>query len=130
MFPSEPTGGDQLACAQEADGEPHDGGLVQVGGEAVGERQLAGQLVEHLRLLAPPAARRVPGLLLAPLRAAPAGRKREQVSLATLSSCCGQEFRAVERGRRTERREQHIETTPTKKPPPKCFHFCIACTRE
>ena len=78
VFSWGPTGGDQLARAQEADGEPHDGGLVQVGGEAVGEGQLAGQLVEHLRLLAPPAARRITGLLLAPLRAAPAGRKRRE----------------------------------------------------
>lgn len=31
-----PTRGEQLACAQEADGQPHDGGLVQVGADAVG----------------------------------------------------------------------------------------------
>lgn len=66
------TCGDQLAGTQEADGEPHDGGLVQVGADAVGQRQLVGQLVEDLRLFAAPASRRVPRLLLAALRAAPA----------------------------------------------------------
>lgn len=30
------TRGEQLACAQEADCEPHDGGLVQVSTDAVG----------------------------------------------------------------------------------------------
>lgn len=50
--------------AQVADGEPHDGGLVQAGTDAVGQRKLLGQLVEHLRLFAAPASRRVPRLLL------------------------------------------------------------------
>lgn len=58
-------------CAQEADGQPHDGGLVQVGAHAVGQGQLVGQLVEDLCLLAPPAPGSIPGLLLPPLRATP-----------------------------------------------------------
>lgn len=70
------TCGDHLACAQEADGQPHDGGLVQVGADAGGQRQLVGELVEDLRLFAAPGARRIAGLLLAPLRAAPAPRNR------------------------------------------------------
>lgn len=71
------TGGEQLACAQEADGEPHDGGLVQVSADAVGQRQLVGQVVEHLRLFAAPTASRIARLFLSPLRAAPANRKNE-----------------------------------------------------
>jgi hypothetical protein len=67
------TGAEQLHHAQVADGEPHDGGLVQVGPDAVGHGQLLGQLVEHLRLLPPPAARRIPRLLLPAVRAHPAG---------------------------------------------------------
>lgn len=66
------TGSEQLACAQEADGQPHDGGLVQVRADAVWQRQLVGQVVEHLRLFAAAAASRVARLLLTPLRAGPA----------------------------------------------------------
>lgn len=66
------TGSEQLACAQEADGQPHDGGLVQVRADAVGQRQLVGQVVEHLRLFAAAAAGRVARLLFTPLRAGPA----------------------------------------------------------
>lgn len=63
-------------CSQEADRQSHDGGLVQMGAHAVGQRQLMGQLVEHLRLLAPPAPCGIPGLLLPPLRATPKWRRR------------------------------------------------------
>lgn len=76
------TCGEQLARAQEADGQPHDGGLVQVRADAVGQRQLMSQVVEHLGLLAAAAASRVPGLLLTPLRAAPA----EDTQAATRST--------------------------------------------
>lgn len=55
---------EKLPHAQVADGEPHDGGLVQAGADAVRQRKLLGQLVEDLRLLAAPASRRVPRLLL------------------------------------------------------------------
>lgn len=63
-------------CAQEADGQPHDGGFVQVGAHAVRQGQLVGQLVEDLRLLAPSAPGSIPGLLLPPLRAAPKLREK------------------------------------------------------
>lgn len=63
-------------CTQEADGQPHDGGLVQVGAHAVRQGQLVGQLVEDLRLLAPPAPGSISGLLLPPLRATPTSRGR------------------------------------------------------
>ena len=59
--------------AQVADGEAHDGGLVQVGADPAREGQRVRQLVQHLGLLAAPAAGRIPGLLLAQLRARPAG---------------------------------------------------------
>lgn len=62
-------------CPQEADGQPHDGGLVQVGAHAVRQGQLVGQLVEDLRLLASPASGSIPGLLLPPLRATPRARE-------------------------------------------------------
>lgn len=61
------TGGEHLACAQEADGQPHDGGLVQVRADAVRQRQLVRQVVEHLRLLAAAAAGGIARLFLAPL---------------------------------------------------------------
>lgn len=64
----------QLPHAQVADGEPHDGGLVQVGGHIVGQGQLVGQLIEHLRLFAPAAASGIAGLLLPALRAHPGER--------------------------------------------------------
>jgi len=66
------TCGEHLARAQEADGQPHDGGLVQVGGDAVRQRQLVGELVEHVRLFAASGASRVARLLLTSLGAAPA----------------------------------------------------------
>lgn len=66
------TVGEQLARAQEADGQPHDGGLVQVRADAVGQRQLVRQVVEDLRLLAAAAAGGVARLLLAAVRAVPA----------------------------------------------------------
>lgn len=61
------TCGKQLACAQEADSQPHYGGLVQVRADAVGERQLVSQLVENLCLFAAPAASCIPRLLLTTL---------------------------------------------------------------
>ncbi|TNN84236.1 hypothetical protein EYF80_005563 [Liparis tanakae] len=61
---------------QVADDEPHDGGLVHAGADAVGQRQLLRQLVEHLRLLPTPGSRRIPRLLLPPIRAHPAGERR------------------------------------------------------
>lgn len=61
----------QLPHAQVADGQPHDGRLVQVCTHGVGQGQLVSQLIEHLRLLAPPAPRRVPRLLFPALRANP-----------------------------------------------------------
>lgn len=68
----------QFTHAQVADNEPHDGGLVQVGGDIVGQRQLVCELVEHLRLLAPATSGRIPGLLLPALRAHP-GKTREEL---------------------------------------------------
>ena len=67
------TCGAELVHAQVADGEAHDGGLVQVGAHPAREGQSVRQLVQHLGLLAAPAAGRIPGLLLAQLRARPAG---------------------------------------------------------
>lgn len=42
------TSTEKFSHAQVADDEPHDGGLVQAGADAVGQGQLLGQLVEHL----------------------------------------------------------------------------------
>ena len=67
------TCGAEAVHAQVADGEAHDGGLVQVGADPAREGQRVRQLVQHLGLLAAPAAGRIPGLLLAQLRARPAG---------------------------------------------------------
>lgn len=69
---------------QEADGQPHDGGLVQVGAHTVWQGQFMSQLIEDLRLLAAPASCRIPGLFLPPLRAAPKSRDKELV----LHRCC------------------------------------------
>lgn len=65
------TWADDLAGAQEADGQSHDGGFVQVGADAVWEGQLIGQLVKHLRLLTTTTACRVTRPLLTPLRTVP-----------------------------------------------------------
>lgn len=54
-------------CSQEADSQPHDGGLVQVGTDVVRQGQLMGQLIEDLGLLAPPAPCSISGLLFPPL---------------------------------------------------------------
>ena len=62
--------------AQEADGQPHDGGLVQVRAHAVRQGQLMRQLIEDLCFLAPPAPGCISGLLLPPLGAAPTLRDR------------------------------------------------------
>lgn len=67
----------QFSHAQVADGEPHDGGLVQVGGDIVGQGQMVCKLVEHFRLLAPATSGRIPGLLLPALRAHPGKTRRE-----------------------------------------------------
>jgi hypothetical protein len=61
--------------AQVADCEAHDGGLVQVRADAARKGQSVRQLVQHLRLLAAPAAGRVPRLLLPQLGVRPVGRK-------------------------------------------------------
>lgn len=61
----------QFPHAQVADGEPHDGGLVQVCAHGVGQGQLVSQLIEHLRLLAPAAPGCIPRLLFPPFRANP-----------------------------------------------------------
>lgn len=60
---------------QEAEGDSHDGGFVQVGGDSAGERQCAGELVKHLRLLTPPTSGRIPRTQLPLLRAGPAERR-------------------------------------------------------
>lgn len=65
------TCGAEAVHAQVADGEAHDGGLVQVGADAACEGQRVGQLVQHLGLLAAPAAGRIPGLFLAQLGGRP-----------------------------------------------------------
>jgi len=70
------TGAEHFPHAQVADDEPHDGGLVHAGADAVGQGQLLRQLVEHLRLLPTPGSRRIPRLLLPPIRAHPAGERR------------------------------------------------------
>ena len=56
-----------------ADGEPHDGGLVELCAGVVRQGELVGQLVEDLRLLAAAGAGRIAGLLL-PLLRIPATR--------------------------------------------------------
>lgn len=40
--------------AQDAEGDPHDGSFVQMGGNSAWQWQSAGELIKHLRLLAPP----------------------------------------------------------------------------
>ena len=60
--------GAELADLEEADGEPDDGGLVQLGRDGARQRQHLGQLVEFVVLLASPGPRRVPGLLLPDLQ--------------------------------------------------------------
>lgn len=45
---------------QVADGEPDDGGLVQLAGDGTRQRQHLGQLIEFKILLSPPRSRRVP----------------------------------------------------------------------
>ena len=57
-----------LADLEEADGQAHDGGLVQLGGDGGREGQAVGQLEEHLRLLAAAAAGGIARLLLPLLR--------------------------------------------------------------
>lgn len=67
------TCGAEAVHAEVADGQAHDGGLVQVGADPASEGQRVRQLIQHLGLLAAPAAGRIPGLLLAQLGARPAG---------------------------------------------------------
>lgn len=69
------TCGTEAVHAQVADGEAHDGRLVQMRADAAREGQRVSQLVQHLRLLTAPAARRIPRLLLPQLRARPVERK-------------------------------------------------------
>lgn len=73
-------------CPQEADSQPHDGGLVQVGAHTVRQGQLVGQLIEDFRLLASPAPCCIPGLLLPPLGAAPKLEETRLVPKMSLSS--------------------------------------------
>ena len=40
-----------FADLEEADGQAHDGGLVQLGRDGGGQRKAVGQVKEHLRLL-------------------------------------------------------------------------------
>lgn len=71
----------EVVHAKEAERHPHDGGLVQVGGDSAGEGQGVGQLVEQLCLLTPPAARRIPGTHLPLIRTRPGHREvREKKS--------------------------------------------------
>lgn len=65
------TWGEEFACPQEADGQSHDGGFIQVWADVVWKGKLVGNFVEHLRLLTAPAARRITRLLLTPIWAAP-----------------------------------------------------------
>lgn len=67
----------QFSHAQVADGEPHDRGFIQMRGDIVRQRQLVCKLIKHLRLLAPAASGRIPGLLLPALRAHPGKTRRE-----------------------------------------------------
>lgn len=57
---------EQFACTEEADGQSHDGRFVQVWADAMRQRQLMCELVEHLRLLTPPTARCITRLLFPP----------------------------------------------------------------
>lgn len=59
---------EKFACTEEADGQSHDGCFVQVWADAIRQRQLMCQLVEHLRLLTPPASRCVSRFLFPPFR--------------------------------------------------------------
>ncbi|TNN77802.1 hypothetical protein EYF80_012100 [Liparis tanakae] len=71
---------DQVVHPQEAEGDSHDGGLVQVGADSAGERQRAGQVIEHLRLLAPPTSGRITRAQLSLLRTAATGvRRRDEI---------------------------------------------------
>lgn len=67
----------QLLHPQEAEGDPHDAGLVQVGADFARERQSAGELIKHLRLLAATTSGRVARTQLSLLRTGPAGGRRE-----------------------------------------------------
>lgn len=71
-------------CSQEADGQAHDGGFVQVGAHTVGQRQLMSQFIEDFRLLATPAPCGISGFLLPQLRAAPKGRHKGLVLEVTV----------------------------------------------
>ena len=64
---------EEVAHAQEAEGDSHDGGFVQMGGDSAGERQSVGELVKHLRLLTPPTPGCITGMQLPLLRTAPGG---------------------------------------------------------
>lgn len=67
------TGSEEVAHPQEVEGDSHDGGFVQVGGDSTGEWQSAGELVKHLRLLTPPTSGRITRTQLPLLRTGPAG---------------------------------------------------------
>lgn len=68
----------ELAHAQEAEGDSHDGSFVQVGGHPAGERQSVGELIKHLRLLTPPTPGCITRAQLPLLRTAPAGGRRQR----------------------------------------------------
>lgn len=59
--------------AQEAEGDSHDGGFVQVGGDSAGKWQSVRELVKHLRLLTPPTSGRITGTQLPLFRTGPEG---------------------------------------------------------
>lgn len=67
--------------AKEAERHPHDGGLVQVGGDAAGEGQGVCQLVEDLGLLAPARPRGVAGTHLPQLRVRPEERDSSRAAI-------------------------------------------------
>lgn len=70
------TGSQETLQRQEAQGDSHDGGFVQLRGNAARKRKSAGQLVENFRLFAPPASGRVTRTQLPLLRTGPTGGGR------------------------------------------------------
>ena len=83
---------EEAVHAQEAERDPHDGGLVQVGGDFVWEGQGVGELVEDLRLLAPPTPGRIPRPHLPLVRAGP-GEEREGRKGAAIGQVILQDYK-------------------------------------
>lgn len=67
----------EVTHPQEAEGDSHDGGFVQVGGDSAGKWQSARELVKHLCLLTPPASGCITRTQLPLLRTGPAGGEEE-----------------------------------------------------